>query len=39
MAVRSFQDNLADPDREWDSDAAEKRVRRWAGAEDKPNEK
>jgi hypothetical protein len=27
------------PDREWDSDAAEKRVRRWAGAEDKPNEK
>jgi hypothetical protein len=40
MAVTSFQDfDLADPDREWDSDAAEKRVRRWAGAEDKPNEK
>jgi hypothetical protein len=33
MAVMSFQDlDLADPDREWDSDAAEKCVRRWAGA-------
>ena len=40
MAVTSFQDlDLADADREWDSDAAEKRVRRSAGAEDKPNEK
>jgi len=40
MAVTSFQDlPLADRDREWDGDAAEKRVRRWAGAEDEPNEK
>ena len=40
MAVTSFQDlPLADRDREWDGAAAEKRVRRWAGAEDEPNEK
>src|SRR4249919_1844364 len=40
MAVTSFQDfDLADADREWDSDAADKRVRKWAGAEDEPNEK
>jgi hypothetical protein len=40
MSVTSFQDlPLADRDREWDGDAAEKRVRRWAGAEDEPNEK
>lgn len=40
MAVPSFQDlPLADRDRSWDGDAAEKRVRRWAGAEDEPNEK
>jgi hypothetical protein len=40
MAVTSFQDlPLADRDREWDGDAAEKRVRRWADAEDEPNEK
>jgi hypothetical protein len=40
MAVTAFQDlPLADRDREWDGDAAEKRVRRWAGAEDGPNEK
>ena len=40
MAVTSFQDlPLADRDREWDGDAAEKRVRKWAGAEDEPNEK
>jgi hypothetical protein len=40
MAVIAFQDlPLADRDREWDGDAAEKRVRKWAGAEDKPNEK
>ncbi len=40
MAVTTFQDlPLADRDREWDGDAAEKRVRRWAGAEDEPNEK
>jgi hypothetical protein len=40
MAVTAFQDlPLADRDREWDGDAAEKRVRKWAGAEDEPNEK
>jgi hypothetical protein len=40
MAVTAFGDlPLADRDREWDGDAAEKRVRRWAGAEDEPNEK
>ena len=40
MAVTSFQDlPLADRDRAWDGDAAEKRVRAWAGAEDDPNEK
>ena len=40
MAVTSFQDlPLADRDRAWDGDAAEKRVRSWAGAEDEPNEK
>ena len=40
MAVTAFQDlALADEDREWDGDAAEKRVRKWAGAEDGPNEK
>ncbi len=40
MAVTSFQDlPLADRDREWDGDAAEKRVRTWADAEDGPNEK
>ena len=40
MAVTSFQDlPLADRDREWDGDAAEKRVRKWAGAEDGPNER
>jgi hypothetical protein len=40
MAVTSFQDlPLADRDREWDGDAAEKRVRRWAGADDGPNAK
>ncbi len=40
MAVTSFQDlPLADRDRDWDGDAAEKRVRAWAGAEDEPNEK
>lgn len=38
MTVTSFQDlPLADRDREWDGDAAESRVRRWAGAEDGPN--
>src|SRR3954468_18662 len=40
MAVTTFQDlPLADRDRAWDGDAAEKRVRAWAGAEDEPNEK
>jgi hypothetical protein len=38
MAVTSFQDfNLADVDREWDGDAADKRIRKWANAEDEPN--
>ena len=40
MAVTSFQDlDLADADREWDGDAADKRVRKWADAEDEPNQK
>jgi hypothetical protein len=40
MAVTAFQDlPLADRDREWDGDAAESRVRRWAGADDGPNAK
>ena len=40
MAVTSFQDlPLADRDRAWDGDAAESRVRRWADAEDGPNER
>ena len=38
MSVTRFQDlPLADRGREWDRDAAEDRVRRWAGAEDSPN--
>ena len=40
MAVTSFQGlPLADRDQEWDGAAAERRVRRWAGAEDEPNER
>lgn len=40
MTVTPFQDlPLADRDRRWDGSAAEKRVRRWAGASDHPNEK
>src|SRR2546430_4578231 len=40
MAVVEYQDlPLAGKDRRWDGDAAEKRVRAWAGAEDKPNER
>jgi hypothetical protein len=40
VAVTAFQDlPLADRDRGWDGAAAEKRVRKWAGAEDRPNEK
>jgi hypothetical protein len=39
MAVTPFQDlQLTDRDRTWDGDAAEKRVRTWAKAEDEPNE-
>lgn len=39
MAVTPFKDlPLADRDREWDGDEAEKRVRRWADAEEEPNE-
>jgi hypothetical protein len=38
MTVTRFQDlPLADRDREWDGNAADKRVREWAGAEDEPN--
>jgi hypothetical protein len=40
MSVTAFQDlPLADQDRQWDGDAAEKRVRKWAGAQDEPNKK
>ena len=40
MSVTAFQDlPLADQDRQWDGAAAEKRVRKWAGAEDEPNQK
>jgi hypothetical protein len=40
MSVSAFQDlPLADRDREWDGDAAEKRVRKWADAQDEPNKK
>ena len=40
MSVTAFKDlPLADRDRSWDGDAAEKRVRKWADAEDEPNEK
>ena len=40
MSVTAFQDlPLADRDREWDGDAAEKRVRKWADAQDEPNQK
>ncbi len=40
MATTSFQDfDLADADREWDGDAADKRIRKWANAEDEPNQK
>lgn len=40
MSVTAFQDlPLADRDREWDGDAADKRVRAWADAQDEPNEK
>src|SRR2546423_8325481 len=40
MSVTAFKDlPLGDRDRKWDGAAAEKRVRKWAGAEDKPNQK
>jgi hypothetical protein len=40
MSVVPFQDlPLADRDRPWDGDAADKRVRAWADAQDEPNEK
>jgi hypothetical protein len=40
MSVTAFQDlRLADREREWDGATAEKRVRKWAGAQDEPNEK
>jgi hypothetical protein len=39
MSVTAFQDlPLTDRDREWDGTAAEQRVRRWADAQDGPNE-
>lgn len=38
MTVTTFQDlPLADRDRDWDGDAADKRVRQWADAQDEPN--
>jgi hypothetical protein len=38
MAVTAFQDlPLADRDQAWDGDAADKRVRKWADAEDEPD--
>src|SRR4051794_5275168 len=40
MAVTAFRDfPLGDRDASWDGAAAEKRVRKWADAEDGPNEK
>jgi hypothetical protein len=40
MAVGRYQNlDLAGRDRAWDSDAAESRVRKWAGAEEGPDKK
>jgi hypothetical protein len=40
MAVTPFKDlPLADRDREWDGDAADRQVREWAGASEEPNAK
>lgn len=40
MTVPNFADlPLADRDREWDGDQANKRVREWADAQDEPNER
>jgi hypothetical protein len=37
MTVTTFQDfPLADADRPWDGDAADKRVREWADAQERP---
>ncbi|MDQ3661283.1 MAG: hypothetical protein M3454_09545 [Actinomycetota bacterium] len=39
MSVVTFQDlPMTDRGRDWDGDAANKRVREWAGAKDKPND-
>jgi hypothetical protein len=39
MSVVTFHDlPLVDREREWDGDAANKRVRKWAGADDEPND-
>jgi hypothetical protein len=40
MSVTAFKDlPLADRGRKWDGAAAEKRVRKWAGAQEGPNQK
>jgi hypothetical protein len=40
MSVVKFGDlPLADRRRRWNGDAAERRVRKWAGAEDEPNDR
>lgn len=40
MSVSGFPDlPMADRGRAWDGAAAERRVRKWAGAEDGPNAK
>jgi hypothetical protein len=40
MAVTTFRDfPMADRDHDWDGAAAEKRVREWASAEERPNDK
>lgn len=40
MSVTAFKDlPLADRRRKWDGAAAEKRVRKWAGAQEAPNQK
>jgi len=38
-SVSQVEVPLADRERSWDRDAAEKRVRRWAKAEDEPNQR
>lgn len=40
MAIVDFQDlPLTDRDRDWDGDEANERVRKWADAQDSPNER